>query len=185
MLTGFLHVLQPLARLCGRLRHGLVFWRSNSVSGYALPRPWYANIWTKRSLTVEERLKAIEEFLLGNGAITTHGGDFDRWDLQVRGGLFGSARMFFGLDNHGSGRQLLRVRSWPICSWLGILLVLWLAGLSATAGYAHAWTACLVLGGVAILVAARILQECASATAAFLAAVRKIEREEKIEGPIR
>jgi O-antigen biosynthesis protein len=183
IVTGFLHLLQPLARLWGRLRHGLTFWRSKGTIGYAIPRPWYANIWTKRAMTVEERLESMDGFLRRHGAITRHGGDFDRWDLEVRGGIFGSARMFLGLDHHGSGCQLLRVRSWPVCSLMGVVLPILLTGLSFTAGEAHAWTACLVLGATGVLITARIFQECAASTGAFLAAVRKIEREEKIKNP--
>jgi GT2 family glycosyltransferase len=182
-ITAFLHLLQPLARLCGRLRHGLTFWRSKGSSGYALPRPWHANIWTKRGMTVEERLEAMEEFLRAQGAIARHGGDYDRWDFEVRGGLFGSARLFLGLDNHGSGCQLLRVRSWPVCSWTGVLLAVCLAGLAFMAGYGHAWGGCAVLVATALLVSGRTVQECAASTGAFLAAVRKIEREEKIPDP--
>ena len=183
LVTAYLHLLQPLARLWGRLRYGLTFWRSKATMGYTMPRPWYANIWTKRAATVEERLKDMDQFLRTQGAITRHGGDYDRWDLEVRGGIFGSARMFLGLDHHGSGCQLLRVRSWPVCSSFGVMVPIVLLGLSASAGWADAWMACLVLGGAALLVAGRLLQECAASTAAFLTAVRKIEREEKIKSP--
>src|SRR5205823_14245820 len=46
VLTGLLHVLQPLARLAGRVRAGLVPWRRPEVGRFALPRPrsearWY------------------------------------------------------------------------------------------------------------------------------------------------
>ncbi|MGB2690800.1 MAG: glycosyltransferase, partial [Desulfobacterales bacterium] len=39
LLTGFLHIIQPMARLCGRLRHGLTPWRRRGSSHYAFPRP--------------------------------------------------------------------------------------------------------------------------------------------------
>src|SRR5439155_1590683 len=42
MVTAWLHLLQPLARLWGRLRHGLTLWRRPAVVGLALPRPFAA-----------------------------------------------------------------------------------------------------------------------------------------------
>ena len=60
-----------------------------------------------------------------------------------------------------------------------------LMGLAFTAGRGHAWTACLVLGGAALVLAVRIFQECAASTAAFLAAIRKIEREERVKDPLK
>src|SRR5436309_3006801 len=38
-LTAFLHLLQPLARLRGRLASGLTLWRRGRMGGLALPRP--------------------------------------------------------------------------------------------------------------------------------------------------
>ena len=182
VLTACLHLLQPLARLSGRLGQGLTLWRKRLVSGFALPRPWLANIWSKRSLGAEERLQALEAALRAQGALPLRGGDYDPWDLEVRGGLLGSARMFAAVEYHGDGRQLLRIRSWPRCSIGGVALTLLFAGLSIGAANDRSWVACAVVGAVALLMSACILRECAAATAAFLAAVRTIEREERSDG---
>src|SRR5213075_2139688 len=179
LVTAGLHLLQPLARLCGRLRHGLTIWRQPAVVGLALPRPWMANIWSKRSLSFDERLQSIETTLRAYGTLPLRGGDFDPWDLQVSGGPLGSARMFAALEYHGDGRQLLRIRSWPRCSVTAVGLTLTFAALASGAAYDRAWDACFALGAVALLVALRTLHECAGATAAFLTATRKIEWEEK------
>ena len=180
-LTALLYLLQPLARLLGRVRHGLTFWRRRAVTGHALPRPWLANLWTKTSRPVEERLQYIEKKLRKLGWVPVRGGDCDHWDLKVNGGLFGSARLLLGIEHHGSGRQLLRVRSWSRCSFVAMALALIASGLAWRAGGEQAWTASLVLGATALLIIARTVQECAAATAAFLTVVRIIERKEKIE----
>ncbi|HEU0011072.1 MAG TPA: glycosyltransferase [Verrucomicrobiae bacterium] len=180
-LTALLHLLQPLARLLGRLRHGLTFWRRRAVTGFALPRPWTADIWTRSSRSVEERLRAIEKDLRERGWVAVRGGDCDHWDLEVNGGLFGWSRLFLGVECHGSGRQLLRFRSWSRCSLAAGALAVGAAALSYSAGRVAAWTACAVLGATALLIAARMVLECAGATAAFLTVIRKIERDEKIE----
>jgi hypothetical protein len=166
------------------LRHGLTAWRRQAVAGLAFPRPWLANIWCKRSLPVDERLQSIETALRSQGAVALRGGDFDCWDLELRGGLLGSARIFAAGEYHGDGRQLLRIRSWPRCSIGGAVLAIVFAALAFGAGYDGAWTACAALGGMASLLVLRAARECAAATAAFLSAVRKIEREEKCDGPV-
>jgi hypothetical protein len=183
LLTACLHLLQPLARLNGRLRQGLTLWRKRFIGGFAWPRPWLANIWSKRSFAVEERLESLEANLQTQGALPLRGGVYDPWDLEVRGGLLGSARMFLGAEYHGDGRQLLRIRSWPRCSVGGVALTLLFTGISAAAAYDRSWPACGVVGLVALLLVSCMLRECAAATAAFLAAVRKIEREEKADDP--
>jgi len=180
-LTSLLYLLQPLARLLGRVRHGLTFWRRQAVTGHAWPRLWTANLWTKTSRTVEERLQYMERKLRKRCWVSVRGGDCDEWDLQVAGGIFGSARLLLAVEHHGSGRQLLRIRSWPCCSYLAVGVAVLFAELAYAANQAEAWTASLALGATALMIGARILLECAAATAAFLTVVRKIERKEKIE----
>jgi hypothetical protein len=151
------------------------------VAGLALPRPWLANIWSKRSLSIDERLESIEAALRTHGVLPMRGGDFEPWDLEACGGPLGSARMSVAVEHHGDGRQLLRIRSWPRCSAATVALALTFAGLSAGAAHDRAWDAFFALGVVALFVASRTIHECAGATAAFLAVTRKIEREEKCD----
>ena len=61
------------------------------------------------------------------------GGDIDRWDIQVRLGPLGSARLRVAVEEHGQGRQLVRYRVWPRWSRAAAadrrpVLALWLAG---------------------------------------------------------
>src|ERR1041385_5454300 len=53
-MTALLHLLQPIARLAGRLGQGLTIWRGRAIAGFAVPRPWLAHILTKHSLTAEQ-----------------------------------------------------------------------------------------------------------------------------------
>src|SRR5207247_8294652 len=151
--------------------------------GFAFPRPLLANLWSKRSMAVDERLQSLEATLRAQGALPSCGGDYDHWDLEVRGGLLGSARMSVAVEYHGDGRQLLRIRSWPRCSLAAAALTLVFAGLSLGAGHDGYWAACAALGGITLLLALRVVNDCGAATAAFLGAVREIEREEKCDGP--
>jgi GT2 family glycosyltransferase len=112
-LTGFLHLLQPLARLSGRLSSGLTIWRRRGKPGFVVPRQRSFAMWTENWLAPEQRLAKIQRALRDEGAVVRHGGDYDRWDLAIIGGAFGSARMLMAIEDHGAGTQLVRIRSWP------------------------------------------------------------------------
>src|SRR5262249_851541 len=78
-LTAFLPLLQPLARLSGRIRSGLTIWRRRGMPGFAMPRPRSSAIWTENWLSPEERLARIQRSLHAERAVIRYGGDFDRW----------------------------------------------------------------------------------------------------------
>src|SRR5205085_8394241 len=90
-LTASLYMLQPLARLYGRLLHGLVPWRRRGTPGYVWPHPHAYALWSEQWQDPAARLHSLEVDLRALGAWVCRGGDYDRWDLEVRGGLFGKA----------------------------------------------------------------------------------------------
>src|SRR5262249_9789076 len=115
LLTAFLYVLQPIARLWGRVAYGLSPWRRHAA-GFCLPvRMNYAS-WSENWQAPARWLEALEKKVREAGPVALRGGDFDRWDLEVPGGIFGSCRVRMAVEEHGSGRQLVRFRSWPCCS---------------------------------------------------------------------
>jgi GT2 family glycosyltransferase len=118
LLTAGLHLAQPVARLKGRLLHGLTPWRRRGVRGFALPLPRTVNIWSETWQAPEEWLGEIEQRLIDSGVVVRRGGNFDGWDIEVRAGLFGSARLLHAIEEHGGGKQLARFRVWPRWSWL-------------------------------------------------------------------
>ena len=156
-LTGFLHLLQPAARLRGRLRHGLTPWRRRGSGGLAAPVPLTARIWSERWGAPEDRLRSIEQELEAGGGVAWHGGPFDDWDLEVRGGMLGGAR----------GRQLVRLRAWPRCAAWAVGLAGGLAALAVAAGIDGAPLACAVLAALAGLAVAWTVWDCAAAMAAM------------------
>jgi GT2 family glycosyltransferase len=177
-LTALLHLLQPLARLCGRLRYGLTPWRWRGAPDLALPRARTSTLWSECWRVPAERLQSIEGALRAAGICVRRGGDYDRWDLEVRGGILGTVRTLMALEEHGAGNQLVRVRSWPVCSAKALVLLLLFAILSIGAALGHAWTASLVLGGVALLLALRTLLECSAPLAAVLRVLEHLKKEE-------
>jgi len=56
-LTGLLYLLQPLARLHGRIAHGLTPWRRRGPRAFGLPVPRTYSLWSERSQSTEERVR--------------------------------------------------------------------------------------------------------------------------------
>ena len=165
--TALLHLLQPLARLSGRLRSGLTFWRYKG-SGFVMPWPRKFAVWTERWRDPNERLKAFEADLRKAGVYVRRGGDYDRWDLEVRAGLLGFARLLMAVEDHGAGNQFVRVRLWPKCSLLELLLPVLSVSLSAAAALDNAWVASAILGLLSLFLTIYSLRGCGSALAAVL-----------------
>jgi GT2 family glycosyltransferase len=179
-LTASLHLLQPLARLCGRLRHGLSPWRFRFQD---LSPPWRKTIaiWSEQWKSTEEWLTHVEASLRDSGVKANRAGDYDRWDLQVRGGVFGAARLRMAIEEHGAGRQLIRFRFWPRCSGQAIVLVLLFTVLSICAALDRSSTASLIIVGIALFLVLRTFQECAGAKSVALRAACGMAIEEKRE----
>jgi GT2 family glycosyltransferase len=170
---AWLHLMQPAARLWGRLRHGLDPLRLRRLSHWGLPRRRQQTVWSETWRDPSEWLAEIESALRGTRGLVRHGGDFDRWDLSLAGGLFGRARVLMAVEEHGRGRQFLRFRIWPKVRHLSLLLaVVALAGLALLDG---AWIAALVLGPLALALVATAVRECGAAEAELIAAVQGLE----------
>lgn len=179
-ITGLLHILQPMARLLGRLRYGLSPWRLRGKTLFAFPWPQTCKIWSERWQTPEQKLQSIEEGLKFQGAIVTRGGDFDHWDLNVRGGLLGSAQLRMTVEEHGAGRQYWRFLTYPRWSLEGVMLTLPVVILSLGAAFDQALLVSGILGGVAVLLVLRTFQECAGATGAMLNALKQEKQKNEI-----
>jgi O-antigen biosynthesis protein len=115
-LTAFLHLLQPLVRLWGRLHSGLTPWR-RSLPGFSLPWPRTSIIWSEGWNVPEKTLQSMEADLRAYGVAFRRGGNYDRWDLEVRRGMHGAVRLLMANQVHEAGKkQLLIFRTWPLCS---------------------------------------------------------------------
>jgi len=171
-LTASLYLLQPLARLCGRVSFRFTPWLPRDARALKLSRPWTSIAWSESWHASTDRLQAIEAQLRNIGAPVLRGGGYDRWDLEVRGGILGAVRILIAIEEHGAGRQLLRFRSWPRCSRGGLALVICLATLSVLSAADHACAASAVLGAVTLLITYRTLVECGAAAASIVHALR-------------
>jgi O-antigen biosynthesis protein len=176
-LTAALHLLQPAARLRGRLAGGLAPWRRPGRTGVVVPRARTSTLWSERSRTISDWLGSLENWMLLRSVGVRRGGECDRWDLAVRGGILGGARLRMVIEDHGGGRQLLRFRFWPRCSLAGLAAVLVFLALALGAGVDEAWIAAVVLAGVSAVLSARMLWESGAAAGLLLKGIVALGQE--------
>lgn len=139
-----------------------------------MPWPVAVDLWSEAGWkSAEERLHAYELELRQAGAAVARGGDCDRWDLEVRGGLLGTARLLMVIEEHGAGKQYVRLRLWPMAPPMTFVVACILAALGALAALNLEWTAWALLDIPAALLVGRTLYETASAMAVLKHVVSK------------
>ena len=109
------------------------------------------------------------------GAVVLHGGAYDAWDLEVRSGLCGSARLLMAVEDTGSGTQLVRVRHWPHCHPLVPLGLLLVAGLALVSALAGRYVVATDFAALTALGAWRIVRDCGTATRTILHGLKESE----------
>ena len=137
-----------------------------------MPWPRKFAVWTEHWRDPNERLKSFEADLRKAGVYVRRGGDYDRWDLEVRAGLLGVARLLMAVEDHGAGNQFVRVRLWPKCSLLELLPIVLFVSLSVAAALDNAWVASAILGLLGFFLTIYTLRGCGSAVAAVLRTFR-------------
>lgn len=160
-----LHVIQPVARLYGRVKHGLTPWRKrrvqlNSLFLFVFGKHVFTH-WSEKWRAPEEWLTAIENNLIAEKTRVKRGGDFDDWDIQVRSGLFSSARGLLAIEEHGGGKQYLRFKCNTYYSFHGYLLAGSLCALAVIAAVDSALLVAAILWLMFSLAVYRYLMETA------------------------
>jgi GT2 family glycosyltransferase len=166
-LTALMYLLQPLARLIGRIRLGLTPWRRRGVirPGGVWPRTILC--WTTGARSAQAWLAEIEAVLRPSCMSVFRGGEFDRWDIHVRLGPLAAGRLRLTLEEHGQGTQLIRARVWPrpsrgITAVVGLLVAMY-----ALALHQGDALSALILAFAAFVLVLRATRECAAAMTAI------------------
>jgi hypothetical protein len=129
-------------------------------------------MWTDRWRGGDARLAAVAERLRAEQALVWHGGDYDRWDLEVRGGLIGSARLLMGVEEQGGGCQMVRACVWPRVSRPAWITGAALIALSVVAWLDHAPGAAAILAALGAALALRAAWEAGRAQGALVATLQ-------------
>ena len=162
-----MHIMQPLARLIGRINHGLTPWRRRGDGEPSMGWHRYHSIWSESWAASETWVERMESAARNTGTVVFRGGEFDEWDLHLRGGLFGAARVVVAVEEHGVGKQLVRTRTLPYVPRLavGVLAVLGMLCLFAVADGAR--IAAIALAALLAALGAFVLRDCAAAAGAW------------------
>jgi hypothetical protein len=100
-------------------------------------------------------------------------GPYDRFELDVKGGPCGGARVRFAVEEHGEGRQYLRFRVWPrLRRGAGVSLLG--AGLVAAAMTEGAWLAAVIVGAGSLVGPGLGLLEAGRAQGGILEAINRV-----------
>jgi len=160
-----LQLLQPLARLKGRLGPGLIPRNWHWIRTRPRFFPLTMKIWRDEWQDPRETLKDLQTKLRGSSSAVKSGGEYDRWDLEVEEGRFGGCRLLLATQSYGTGRQLLRYRI--VSRYSGVVLAVCglFAVVSVGAGLFGTWIPSIVSGFAAGLLTARAILDTGLATA--------------------
>jgi hypothetical protein len=142
---------------------------------FTSPRTRSLKIWSEQWQAPEERLRVIETMLRQRHAPVRRGGEYDDWDLEIRGGFFACVRTRLGVEEYPQGRQYLRFRACPrLCRHAGLVITLPMA-VAAFAAVAQAYVVAAAFGVFAALILVRALGDCGAAMGCVLATLRRYE----------
>ncbi len=178
-ISSLLHLIQPLARLYGRLRYGLTPWRKRAGNGTQTSgRSKEAfEIWSEAWRSPGEYLGRLEQILKALQSPMVCGGNYDGWDIEVRGGLMGSARLIMATEEHGAGKQLLKFAVRSNFSTWGVVLASMFGALGAIAAAGGNWIVGGLLCGIAVVIVARKQYESMMSMTAIREALKSLYLE--------
>jgi hypothetical protein len=142
-------------------------------SGLDVPVPREFVLWSEAWRSAEDRLADLEAFLKQEGMCVQRGGDFDRWDLMCRSGTFGSLRIRLVMEEHGNGRQLARLRTWPTVPRVILMILVTLIGLGIFDLSARSWPGAIPMLLVAGALALRVSMDAGAALAVIFKYIRQ------------
>lgn len=138
-LIFFFHLLQPAARLWGRLKHGLTPWRRRRARVSPSKPALTTTIWSEVWRSPQDWLTDVSDELAKAGAIAGPGGDYDEWDLRIRGGLIAGAHLVMAVEDHEGSKQNVRFRTSFSASRLLPVLAITATAVTLTAVLSGSW----------------------------------------------
>jgi len=176
LLTGVLHLIQPVARLRGRFAQGLTPWKSRPLHRWTGLRRHVLRVWSEQWRSSEEWLKCVETNLQSQEVAVRRGGDFDAWDLETRGGIAGSVRLVLAIEEHGAGKQMLLFHVQPRVTFAAFVALTLLVVVFAAAILDNSFWLGGLLAAAVFVVLVRMVSDCAVAGAAAQYSVESLSR---------
>lgn len=179
-----LHIVQPVARLYGRLKFGLTPWRRRGAGWswkylFVFRSKTFLH-WSEKWYATEDYLIALEKNLVEQQMVARRGDDFDRWDLQTGNKLFAYVRCLLTVEEHGAGKQYVKIKS--TVSFAGFsLVVLLIAGvLAGFSFFSQQWFVGGFFASLSLLVLAKCTLEKSNVLHTLQVAVAALPKEDTV-----
>ena len=188
-LIVLLHIIQPIARLIGRIKHGLTPWRIRGAKASLKNLTFYKaktlTYWNEAGWKSNETwLEEIEQNIIGLKARVKRGGDFDKWDLRTRNGLFSTAKGVLTVEEHGANKQFIKFKYWGGYSAGGVLLIVLLVFMSMYAFIDKSWVAACMISSLTAAIFIKYIFDSASVVSCMVIGFRGlsnvVEKESKL-----
>jgi hypothetical protein len=155
-----------VARLYGRFTNGLTPWRRKGAGSdfkFIFNKKQHVfSLWSEEWQAAETWLTRVEKNLVILRSRIKRGGDFDNWDLQVNNGLFAKGRGLLTIEEHGAGKQYLRLKCKAIFAPVAFMVSFFLAGLCIWAAWDHQFVVSGIFGFFLSITVFRSLYEADS-----------------------
>jgi GT2 family glycosyltransferase len=175
LVITFLNLLQPLARLVGRVHDGLSPLRWRAPVEFRLPRRISTAMWTEHWREPDVWVRHTRDAINRERTRVIDGSPYDRWDIEVPGGALAAARLLIAVEDHGGGMQYVRFGTWPKYSGAGLAVIAFLGSAVGAAATSAAWTVAVILASITALVITRIAQEAGRALAIVERAIAEVK----------
>lgn len=183
-LITFFHIIQPFARLYGRLLYGLTPWRKRGSAsgsiGWMFRRKLELHHWSETWRSAEEWLQLIEAQLIESRARVRRGGNYDVWDIQTSCGLLSAARGLLVIEEHGAQKQMLKLRCWTTYSKAGLFFTIIFMALAGMAWWDSSPAISIILAAVSLLLSSRFFFDNALALNEIRQAFASITDEQHV-----
>ena len=133
-------------------------------------------IWSEGWREPEAWVRHLRDAISREGTRVADGGPYDRWDFEVSGGALATARVLIAVEDHGAGRQYVRIGVWPKGSGVSLAVIAVLASVAGAAGTNAAWATVGVFSGAVALVIVRVAYEAGRALAVFERAIAELAK---------
>jgi len=177
IICGFFHISQPLSRLFGRICNDLTPWRHNFKQYHAKPLKRTYEIWSETWQSKTQRLETLEKNLKSLHASIRRGSDYAPWDLELKGGLFCGIRFLMTMEEHGAGRQMIKLRFSPRYHLTGLFSIILTAVLAVNAILDHSWFVGLPLFFLSFLMTYRAVIDSSRATGVCISVVEAYKKQ--------
>ncbi len=175
-----LHLVQPLARLYGRMKNGLTPWRKRgagiSPRYFFRLRPPVLTHWSETWHSPEDWLAILEKSFSRQKIKARRNGPFDNWDLQVSAGLFMQYRGTLAVEEHGAGKQYIRFKTKLHLSAAALLIPLLPGALFLAALLEEEWIVSVIMGVLLLFTGLLFLLEKSGAMNSIHIAFARLKR---------